>query len=248
MKRLILILCILGLLRCIDSQNGCQICTCLPHYSDCTGISNPPIFDVTTAFYTETLMLDNVLFDTEDMSNSFMDVFVNLKKLYSFNSQLSCDYLQEIYPNGLVNITLVNSCHVWIFSTSPSKKTTQGVEPDIGASSDTVTQTTITFSPTVDHIEETTTNINVTNVLGKEDRSVLILSISTGVGFLLSIILTTFVLVMKSGLKFSTERTTPPIPVFPREFELDLEYGNNALVNETYEEPAAFVEDSDSEE
>lgn len=248
MKCLTLILCLLRLLTCINSQNACHICTCLPHFSDCSGISNPPIFDETTAFYTETLMLNNVLFDTEDMSNAFMDVFIKLKRLYSLNSQLSCDYLQMIYPNGLVNITLVNSCYVWSFSTSLSEKTTQSTEQDVGVTSVTVTQTSFTTSPTADHIEETTTNVNASNAMGKEDRSILILAISTRVGFLLCIILTTFVLIMKSSLKFSTARLTPPIPVFPREFELDLEHGDNVLVNETYEEPAAFIEDSDSEE
>lgn len=88
MKILILFLCVVVSLDYNCSQNACDICRCLPHYSECSGISNPPVFDEVTAFYTETLMLNNVLFDTEDMSNSFMDVFVNVDRLYALNSQL----------------------------------------------------------------------------------------------------------------------------------------------------------------
>ena len=64
MNFIIVLLFIWVTLKPVEGEQPCEVCYCRPFYTDCGEVTNRPVFDEMTAYNTETLVLNTVLFDT----------------------------------------------------------------------------------------------------------------------------------------------------------------------------------------
>ena len=251
MNFIIALIIICSSLEKVEGQPGCDVCDCRPFFTDCASVSNPPVFDEVMAYNTETLILNAVTFDTQEMSNNFIEVFVNLKKLIALYSQLDCAFIAEYYQDRLLNMTMIDSCYQWMTtSVSSAETTTTTTTTKTPLTSIITTTAQQTFSSTIDDDYLTISNNNTTTI-SNSDNDILPLAITTGIGFLLCATLTSLLCIIyirRGRINFNDggmER--PQLPHFPAAMAMDTFEGNIA-VNHEYEEPVQNRRDSSESE
>lgn len=123
-------------------DDWCYKCQCLPFLIICEKQINVH-FTTSITLSTDTLMLNEVNFTSQNAANRLIRQFPYLLTFIGINSQLDCGYLNVFY-NPSVNVTLVNSCHY-------------GSITDTTIPTDTDTHSSITT------IDSTTTDLTTTS-------------------------------------------------------------------------------------
>lgn len=231
-------------------QSLCDVCKCYPFYSECSNLHDPPLFDDITSSYTETLVMDNILFSTQQKSNDFMGLFTNLDKLIVVNSQLDCDFIQDMYPDGMMNMTLISSCYNWnpsshltTYTTRISMTTNVFNENDVSSTtadnSFTLISKISTDIFTTDEWQLSMGDMTTTDSISTVSNISLSLAITCGISFLISgIMISLLITVVFRNYRLRKQRRglpDPPVEDYQPEFEMDTELGGSiSAINNAY--------------